>query len=155
MVDPAVRNFLDNTIVSMVKTMIWGENARKYFTYNTGQTPYREISTGRVMQPQALPEGQRRLSFDDKSWQKYYRCRAATRERAWEIMRKMYTTMRLKGQVTLAEYYQAFGYPFDITDEEWGWTSLPDGRMYTEKDSEGYYHVMMPKLEVLESEIRR
>lgn len=154
-IDPSVRNFLDNTLTSMLKTMIWGENARKYLTFTPGQTPYRDISTGKVVQPQPVAETQQyRLSPVDKSWQRFYRCHTPTREQARAIMSRMYKTLRSEGQVTLAQYYQAFGYPYDFTDEEWGWTSLPEGRMYADECSDGY-HVMMPHLEKLDSEIRR
>ena len=162
-IDPAARNFFFNTIVSMAQTLAYGENARRVMPpVLNGQTPYRQISSGQSSQaPAALPPARMQLSTDDRRWQQFEKCHTPTdmddeeaKQCAFRIMRKMLETLRLKGRVTLADYYHAFGYRSEFVDEGWGWTEIPKEQMYTMRYPDGY-HVFMPKLEELDSELRR
>ena len=151
-IDPAIRSFLDNTFTSVLKTMIWGKDARTYIGPG-GQTDYRKISTSSTGVVQNLPAGPQ-LSQEDRNWQRYERCFKRTKEEAYAVMSRLYRKLRMEGKVTLADYLQAFDEKAYFTDEGWGWTSLPDEEFYAHM-YEGYYHVHMPKLEVLDSELRR
>ena len=153
-VDPAIRNFLWDSATNMLGSLIWGKDSRRVIG---GRTPYREISTGQVSAPKALPAARTepRMSPEDHAWQRYEQCCAVpTLDEAQKIMIRLYKTLRLQGKVTLAQYYQYFGERYEFTDEAWGWTSLPEGSMYTMMIG-NEYHVLMPKLEALDNEIRR
>jgi hypothetical protein len=158
-VDPAIRGFLWNiwgTFTNVAGTMIWGQNANRL--YGGGQTPYREISTGitsvlPVGSP-ALPSGQRVMTREARSNQEYLRCSKPTQEGVYAVMSKLYRALRNNGKVTLANYYEAFGEKYDFNDEAFGWTAIPENTMFAQY-YDGGYHVRMPKLEVLDSDIRR
>ena len=155
-VDPAVRGFLWNTLTSIGGSLIWGKEAQRL--YSPGRTPYREISTGATpasppYRP-ALPPGGRSMTEEARMNQEYLRCSKPTQEAVYAVMSKLFRTLRQNGKVTLANYYEAFGERYDFNDEAFGWTSLPQDAVYAQY-FEGGYHVRMPKLEVLDSEIRR
>ena len=75
-------------------------------------------------------------------------CSTATLSQAHKIMRKIYKTMRTKGEMTLADYYRCFGEKCEFSDEAWGWADIPENSMYPLM-IDGKYHVMMPELEPL------
>lgn len=148
-VDPAIRNFLDDTITDLKNSLIWGKDAKRF--YYRGQTDYRQISTGgRPGLPAPAPSQQ--MTAEDHKWQKYEMCSKPTQEEIYKIMSMLYRTLRNAGKVTLAQYYQFFGERYDFNDEAWGWTSLPE--MSAQYFGNGY-HIRMPKIEILDSEIRR
>ena len=150
-VDPAIRNFLDDTITNIKNTLIWGKDAKRIYTASGG-TDYRRISTGEVTPRAALPPGRGQMTADDHAYQKYEKLSKPTLDMANAVMSKLYRTLRVNGRVTLAEYYAAFEEPYSFVDESYGWTSLPD--MYAVYFNGGY-HIIMPTLEVLDSDIRR
>lgn len=155
-VDPAIRGFLWNSLTSIGGSLIWGKDSQRL--YSPGRIPYREISTGvtsvvPVDRP-ALPSGSRAMTEEARLNQEYMRCSKPTQEAACAVMNKLFRTLRQNGKVTLANYYEAFGERYDFNDEAFGWTALPPDAVYAQRFHDGY-HVRMPKLEVLDSEIRR
>ena len=145
-IDPMIRNFVYTTGLSILNTLLWngGKGSPPSIDLTTGKTPYNLISTATAVAISQKPQ----LSKEDRVWQKYEKLHVDTLDKANAIMSKLYRTFRQKGQVTLAQYYEAFGEPYAFTDESFGWTSLPQDKMYAQQFSDGY-HVIMPKLEGL------
>ena len=147
-IDPMIRNFVYSTGMSILNTLLWnGGKGSPSIPTGPGMTPYNLISTSTsvAMSPK---EHKPQLSKDDRVWQRFDKCHVDTLEQAQRIMSRLYRKFRAQGQVTLADYYEAFMEKIDIEDENWGWTSLPQDKMGTVQYADGY-HIFMPKLERL------
>ena len=148
-VDPMIRNFLYSTGMSMLNTLLWnGGKGAPGVPFLSNQTPYNRISTPALGSGQPA-QRQPQMTEQDRVWQNYEKLHVDTLDKAEYIMSRLYRAYRVKGQVTLAYYYEAFGEKYAFEDENWGWTSLPKDRMYAQQFSDGY-HVIMPKLERLQ-----
>lgn len=149
-IDPMIRNFIDATISSITNSLLWGGDSRG--RYGTGRTDYKQISTGGV--PWRERGGNAALDYQDKVRQDYEKLSVNTLQEANKIMGALYRTLRMNGQVTLANYYELFGESTTFTDEYYGWTQLPEAAVYAKGGPDGY-HIIMPPLRKLVSELRR
>lgn len=142
-IDPMLRNFVYNTGMSILNTLLWrGKNSTSFPAMSTMMTPYNMISLA-----PAEPK-QPQMTTQDKVWQQYEKLHVSTLEEAHKIMSRLYREFLSKGYATLATYYESFGEKYDFQNEAWGWHSLPKDRMYAQQFADGY-HVIMPKLERL------
>ena len=145
-IDPMIRNFLYSTGMSILNTLLWkGGKGSPGVPPVTSMTPYNLISTSTAVNNS---NQQSQLTKDDRVWQRYEKLHVDTLEQAQRIMSRLYRIYMRKGEVKLAEYMELFGEKYEFQDENWGWTSLPKDRMYTQQFADGY-HVLMPKLERL------
>ena len=145
-IDPMVRNFVYTTGMSILNTLLWnGGKGSPGLPTGVGMTPYNLISTP-IGQGQTQKQSQ--LTHEDRVWQRYEKLHVDSLDEANAIMSRLYRIYMRKGQVTLAEYYDAFGERYEFPNEGWGWTGLPKDQMYTQQFADGY-HVIMPKLEKL------
>ena len=144
-IDPMVRNFVYSTGMSILNTLLWnGGKGSPGAPPVVNMTPYNLISTPTMVQQAKQPQ----MSKQDHVWQNYEKLHTDTLDKANAIMSRIYRIFMRRGQVTLAEYYDAFNEKYAFEDENWGWTSLPKDRMYAQQFADGY-HVIMPKLERL------
>jgi len=147
-IDPMVRNFVYSTGMSILNTLLWnGGKGSPGVPFLGDKVPYNQISTSIIggQQTQRQPQ----MTQQDRVWQNYQKLHVDTLDKANAIMSKIYRMFLRQGQVTLAQYYDAFNERYEFTDEGWGWTSIPKDRMYAQQFADGY-HVIMPKLEKLQ-----
>ena len=144
-IDPMVRNFVYSTGMSILNTLLWnGGKGSPGVPFFDGKIPYNQISTS-IIGGQASVQKQPQMTQQDRVWQNYQKLHVDTLDKANAIMSKLYRMFMRQGQVTLAQYYDAFGEQYGFEDENWGWTTLPKEQMYAQQFSDGY-HVIMPKL---------
>lgn len=146
-IDPMIRNFVYSTGMSILNTLLWkgGKGSPGVNGFMGGMTPYNLISTSAIGSQQ--PRHQQ-MTQQDRVWQNYEKLHVETLDKAQAIMSRIYRIFRTRGQVKLADYYDAFNERYEFADEGWGWTSIPTDRMYAQQYADGY-HVIMPKLERL------
>lgn len=147
-IDPMIRNFVYTTGLSILNTLLWngGKGSPPSIDLTAGKTPYNLISTATAVATSQSSRPQ--MTNEDRVWQRYEKLHVTTLDKANAIMSKLYRIFMKRGQVRLADYYEAFGEPYAFTDETFGWTSLPQDKMYAQQFADGY-HVFMPKLEAL------
>lgn len=144
-IDPMVRNFVYSTGMSILNTLLWnGGKGSPGVPFFDGKIPYNQISTS-IIGGQTSVQKQPQMTQQDRVWQNYQKLHVDTLDKANAIMSKLYRMFMRQGQVTLAQYYDAFGERYGFEDENWGWTTLPKEQMYAQQFSDGY-HVIMPKL---------
>ena len=149
-IDPMVRNFVYSTGMSILNTLLWnGGKGSPGVPFVDNKVPYNQISTSLIGGQTQTQRQQPQMTPQDKVWQNYQKLHTETLDKANYIMSRLYRAYRVKGQVTLAYYYEAFGERYAFEDENWGWTSLPKDQMYAQQYPDGY-HVIMPKLERLQ-----